>query len=376
MSQSKKPKAFVPTTTSTQATEPQGSASYAEKTARLQAITQLVKTLQPFIWAIVLMVVIIPLAGKYLIDQSMLARNPVVPPQPVQEVVVESPNWSEVDQAVAEALTQAHTIAESYASQELERWEIELEPRIEGFLDWYFDFLNQKKMEFSTPFIWGVAAINHQLHPDKPTAKTAVLEHLTESFEKEFSKRVLVPKNAQLCLEVITTNTVTQYLAALSDKVGAVQTRYHIPQGQWERYLGDIALTLGNEGTVSNLSLKTLAGGGTYLAAKPLVLASLSKLGSKASAKLAGSAVTKVAAKTGGTVAAEFGAAALDPIVGVGILIWDVLDYRHTVSVDRPVLRENLTAYLQDVKQILLNNPETGVMTAIREIEQGILASL
>lgn len=349
--------------------------SYADRTERIQAITQLIKTLQPFIWAIVLAIVLIPLAGKYIIDQSLVHRVPDIP-EVVQEVAVTAPDWSEVDRAIADSLQTAHGVAETYASQALTQWEAELEPRIENFLDWYFDFFNQKRMEFSTPFVWGYGWAIHRMDPKQPSGKEAVITHLSESFEKEFSKRVLVPKNAQLRLEVITNQTVDQYLAALRESIGAVQTKYHIPQGQWDRYLSDISLTLGSEGTVSSLSLKTLAGGGTYLAAKPIVMASLGKLGSKASAKFAGAAASKVAAKTGGAVAAELGAAALDPIVGLGILAWDVWDYRHTVEVDRPVLRDNLATYLQDVKQVLLNHPDSGVMTAIRQIEQDILAAL
>jgi hypothetical protein len=349
---------------------------YQAKTARIQAIAQLIKNVQPLIWATVLAIVLIPLAGKYLIDQSLLGRSGQEAIAPVQEMTVAAPDWSEVDQAVADALKQSRTVAEAYASTELDRWEAELEPRIEGFLDWYFDFFNQKKVEFSTPFVWGYATLRHRINPAEPKGEAAIASHLARTFEQEFAKRVLVPKNAQLRLEVVTNETVNRYLAALDDRVGAVQTKYHLPQAQWERYLSDISLTLGREGSLSQLSLKTLVGGGTYLAAKPLVLISLGKLGGKATAKLAGGAMTKVAAKGGGAIAAELGAAVLDPLVGLGIIAWDVWDYRHTVAIDRPLLQENLSTYLKDMKQLLLNNPETGVMSAIREIEQTILARL
>jgi hypothetical protein len=351
--------------------------TFAQKTERIQALTQLIKTVSPFIWAIVLSIVLIPLGGKYLIGQSFDRVQPMrmQRSRPV-EATVQSTDWSAVDQAIASSLQTARAEAETYAAAELTAWMTELAPRMDGFLDWYFDFFHQKAMEFSTPFVWGYASLWHQLNPAAMTGQAAVVERLNQQFEREFAKQVLVPQTAQLRLERITSATIDYYLAALNQHIGAIQTRYKIPQGAWDRYLADIAVTVGQEGSISHLSLKTLAGGGTYLAAKPILAASIAKLSSKASAKVAGAAATKVAAKTGGAVAAELGASVLDPIVGIGIIAWDVLDYRHTVRRDRPVLRANLLEYLQEVQQMLLTQPQTGIISTIQPLEQDILKSL
>ncbi len=356
------------------AAPPNPATSYSDKTARIQAVSQLIKTLQPLIWVVVLLVVLFPLTGKYLIDQSLMGRPAPVPI--VKEIVRAAPDWSNVDRDVAAALQTAELDAEVYASQQLDLWLVELEPRVENFLDWYFDFTNQKVMEFKTPFIWSYAKLRHKLDPKQPKAQAAIVANLSSSFEKEFSKRVLVPRNAQLRLENIANGTVDRYLIALEGSLGGVQTKYHLPKGEWNRYLSDISLNLGEDGNLSHLSLKTIAGGGTYLAAKPFIITSLTKLSSKTGAKFASSATSKIAAKAGGSAIAELGATMLDPLAGVGILAWDVLDYRHTVAVDRPILKENLTAYLGDMKQVLLNQPETGVMSSIQELEKNILAKL
>jgi hypothetical protein len=350
---------------------------YRAKTERLQAISQLIKSIQPIVWGFVLMVVLFPLTGKYLIDQSLMGRSVQPSTQNVvQEVFRSAPDWNKVDREIATALQAAEVDAEDYARQELDLWMVELEPRVENFLDWYFDFVNQKVMEFKTPFIWSYATIRHQMNKDNLTAQAAIVKNLSISFEKEFSKRVLVPRNAQLRLENITNGTVDRYLHILENQLGVVQTKYHLPKGQWERYLSDISLTLGEDGSLSHLSLKTLAGGGTYLAAKPILLSTIGKLGSKTGAKFASAATGKLAAKAGGSAIAELGATILDPLAGIGIIAWDVLDYRHTVAIDRPILQDNLNAYLGDMKEILLNQPETGVMSSIRELESSILAKL
>ena len=84
----------------------------------------------------------------------------------------------------------------------------------------------------------------------------------------------------------------------------------------------------------------------------------------------------KVATKTGGTVASQLGVSLIDPIVDIGIIIWDLWDYNHTVKVERPILREHIVEYLKDVKKSLLTNPESGTMAAIYQLESGILRSL
>jgi hypothetical protein len=352
--------------------------TFADRTERLKALTQLIRSISPLIWATVLAIVLIPLGGKYLMGQSadfghLLAAQRRSAPI---ETTVQSTDWSVVDRSIATALQSAKAIAQDYAAIELAQWSSELEPRVDGFLDWYFDFFQQKGMEFSTPFVWGYASLWHRLNPTAITGEAAVVGRLNDQFQREFAKQVLVPQTAQLRLERITNQTVDRYLTALNQQIGAIQSHYKIPQANWERYLGDIALTIGQEGSISHLSLKTLAGGGTYLAAKPLLAALIAKLSSKASAKVVGAAAAKVAAKTGGVVAAELGAAILDPVVGIGIILWDVLDYQQTVQHDRPVLKANVMAYLQEIQQMLLTQPETGVMSAVQQLEQGILKSL
>jgi len=83
-----------------------------------------------------------------------------------------------------------------------------------------------------------------------------------------------------------------------------------------------------------------------------------------------------MAAKTGSAVAAKLGAELLDPIVGVGIIIWDLWDYNHTVAVEKPILRDAIYDYLQQVKLSLLNNPENGIMSSINQVESGIIQKI
>jgi hypothetical protein len=163
----------------------------------------------------------------------------------------------------------------------------------------------------------------------------------------------------------------------LKENINNIPLRYSLPKGDWERYLNEIAITINDtEGKISNLSLKVLAGGGSYLALKPLVAPLVLKVGSKVVTKLASKAGAKVATKTGAVLAGKLGAAVLDCTVGVGIILWDVWDTNHTAYVEKPILHDNLAAYLQEVKFSLLNNRENGIMTVIDQIQSKIVPSL
>ncbi|MEW6493913.1 MAG: hypothetical protein AB1589_15590 [Cyanobacteriota bacterium] len=353
--------------------------TYAERTERIQALSQFIRSLTPFVWVAVILIVIIPLLGRGFIANSLSGDSGYPDSRSNRIVTIDRtlPNPNELERAIATAITDAHTQAERFASAQLDEWVDELMTRVDSsFLDWYFDYFNQKKIEFTTPFVWLSSAAAHQIDTNNPPPGQAVAEKLTEEFQTEFAKRVLRPKTAQLELERITRDTINLYISELGNNISSIQSNYKIPQGQWEHYLEDIAITINDtEGNLSNFSLKVLVGGSTYLLAKAMIPA-VAKIGSKVAASFAGKATAKMAAKTGGMVAGNLGVQLLDPIVAVGIIVWDIWDYKHTVKVDKPVLREAILDYLQEVKASLLKNSENGIMASMNQLEGGIVKSV
>jgi hypothetical protein len=354
------------------------TATYVAKTDRIRAISEFVKSISPYLWAIVIVVVIIPLLGRAVIAIPS-GPGPVKPdpvkPDPV--VVVEKFDWKILDESIRTAIKNADVTAQNFAEAKLDDWVNGLMVNVDGsFLDWYFNYFNQKKLEFSAPFIWASSAVAHWVDSNQPSPEQVVVEKMTEDFQLEFAKRVLRPKIAQFEIESITNDTVNVYVSQLEKNISSIQGKYHIPQGDWERYLNDIAITINeSEGVTSNLTLKTLVGGGSYLFVTTAIPIA-AKVGSKIATTFAGKAGAKMAAKTGGMVAGKIGAELLDPIVGIGILIWDLWDYNHTVSINRPILRASILEYLHQVKHSLLNNPTNGIMASINQLESGILKSV
>jgi hypothetical protein len=354
-------------------------ATYSEKTERFKTWVQLLKSIGPYIWMTVILIVIIPLIGQIFIANAFSPNNtPQKTAKDDHAIVVKQPDWRKVNESMKATLDQARNTSEEYANQKLDLWIDELMKRVDdSFLDWYFGYFNQKKLEYQSFFVQLSSSAERLINSNKPTPEEKVAEVITQEFQTEFANRVLRPEISQLRLERLTQETVEHYLRDLRYHLNDVPIKYQIPQADWDRYLNEIAITINDsEGKTSTLSLKVLAGGGAYLALKPLVAPLVLKVGSKVVAKMASKVGVKIATKTGVVFTGKVASALLDATVGVGIIIWDLWDTNHTATIEKPILRENIAAYLQEVKVSLLNNSEKGIMTAIKQIESQIVTNL
>ncbi|MCP4146307.1 MAG: hypothetical protein GY757_01025 [bacterium] len=80
-----------------------------------------------------------------------------------------------------------------------------------------------------------------------------------------------------------------------------------------------------------------------------------------ASAKIAKTAGTKVAARAGGRF--------LGPIVAIGVIIWEFWDHYSNKKEALPRLRKNIADYFKEVKHLLLYDGKYGIMTIIYKME-------
>jgi len=76
------------------------------------------------------------------------------------------------------------------------------------------------------------------------------------------------------------------------------------------------------------------------------------------------------------TVLHNSGNRCIDPLLAVGLLVWDVWDYDKMVNESRPVLRQNILDYLNEVKWSILCSPENSIMAAIEDVEGKIITGL
>lgn len=368
--------------------------TFSDRTNRIVAVSQFIKSVTPVIWVVVILVIVIrfwstmPIFGaSNELKSSPKANSPVT-------VTVPPPiSTTQFDEQIGTALRNAHTKAETFANQELDNWIDELIDRVDNdFLNWYFDYFTQ--LYFGVKGITSDVSslISRKFNPNQPTLQEQKAENLTEEFQKEFASRVLRPEIAQLKLERFTRETINTYVAELSKELAGIQSEYKIPQADWERYLGGVSTTIFDiEGNKQSLSMRALSRGSGYLVAVPLVKATgkigggvAAKFAAATSNKAAAKATIKLSTKTAGKVAGKFSAKTLstvglnliDPLAALGILAWDIWDNYHTAQVEKPIMREAILEYLQEVKMALLYNPQDSIMSAIYNFEGGIVKKI
>jgi hypothetical protein len=333
------------------------------------------------VWALVLLVIAAAL-GRYLYLSSVDEGTDGAQRKPKSTAPIKVPvAWDAVDRELAAALQRSRETAAAFAAEEVGQWCNELTQRInEAFLDWYFSYLQQQWL--------GLKALGYWAAEQVLSGQPSMAEKITEEIQKEFAKRVLQPQIAQMRIERIADQTLGVYVASLEENISSIPDRYNIPRAEWHRYLDDIAVLSG--GTEGNrrisLSLKTLvtasaagsAAGAAYLVKgmKPVIAKIGTKASGKVAAKGAGKAAAKLAAKTGSKVGLKAGGKLLGPIIGIGVLVWDLWDHQHTRALERPLLRQNLMDYLDEMKHDLLHDPETGIVTLVETLEATMVGSL
>jgi len=239
----------------------------------------------------------------------------------------------------------------------------------DSFLDWYFSYWTQQVLGLKGLYQYGV----HYVFETQPTAS----EKLTEEIQEEFSARVLRPQIAQRVLERIIQQTADRYVTNLQESLGDIPAAYGLSQAEWQEYLEDIAITTeqtdGGRQTPLTLKAVTVTGvGGTALLAGQMKVM-VSKLGTKVMTKSTGKVASQMAAKTGGKVVAKVGGKFFGVIAGFGVLVWDLWDHSSTKRQNRPLLRESLQDYFQELKTILLDDPDYGIMAIFYQIEQKVV---
>lgn len=344
--------------------EPTPPKDYEKKSQRIFAWSELLKTLNKFLWLIVIIIVLVAV-GKIFIFKS--GREPG--PKPLKKPVVAQVDWSQVDKEIRKVMVSAREETDKLASRALDRWiENTMERVDKDFLEWYFGYWTQQELGIRAL----LAQVWHWVDSDSPSAA----EKITQVVQEEFSNRVLRPQIAQLEIEHIIDEIVAQYSTRLKGKLERIPKEYRINPTDWERYLSDISVMVKNveANRSTTLPLKALVGitaGGTIVmvnALRPVV----AKIGAKISSRWAAASAAKMAAKTGGTVAAKTGGKFLGTIIAVGIIIWDVWDHYATKKKARPILRQNIHDYLKEVKKSLLYDPEYGIMMVIYQMEQNM----
>ena len=353
-------------------TEPNGNRperrgkDYEGKSRRIHAWSDLLRSVSKVLWLIVVLIVVVAL-GKMFIFKSK--PEPVGEMKPQTKPVITKVKWEEINQEIEGEMRAAREETEAAASKKLDAWIDGLMVRVdEDFLDWYFGYWTQQEIGLKGLLY----QVLHWVDGDNPPAA----ERITHEVQEEFASRVLRPQIAQMEVERIVNEIVSEYSTRVQDRLEKIPEKYEIKPADWYRYLGDIAVMVKNveASRRTPITLKAIAGvtaGGVvflFRAIKPAI----TRISARLSARWSAKAATRMATKTGGAVAAKMGGRFVGAIIAVGIIIWDVWDHHQTKKKAMPVLRQNIYDYLQEVKNSILRDPEFGIITIIYNIETGI----
>ncbi len=320
------------------------------------------------IWIAIILIILAAL-GWFLMQAQMSGSRLEKDDVPARVIKSAPPviAWHEVDAAVAATLQKARQEVRMYAEDELDVWIAAMMERVDdSFLEWYFSYWTQQVLGLKGLYQYGV---NYVLE-NQPDAS----EKLTEEVQAEFSQRVLRPQIAQKIMERIINETVARYIEILRRDLDKIPATYNIGRFAWQEYLEDIALTAtssdGSRQTPLSLKALTVSGvGGTALLAGH-IKTMVSGIGAKMATTSSGKMASAMAAKTGSKVAAKIGGKFFGAIAGFGVLVWDVWDHKATEKENRPFLRQSLQEYFSELKYILLDDPDFGIMTTFYAFEQ------
>lgn len=288
-----------------------------------------------------------------------------------------STDVNKVDSDLIKGIRVAYDSTEAFAREELEIWINDLMKRVDDkFLNWYFNYFNQKAIEYGVPFVWIMFKadfLNLLKSKDEKdlNANQIIQKRMINDFQNKFNELVFKPEESQQFLLKLTERSALNYVSALGMKFAMIKNCYNISDPDWEKYLSSLGtLTYNTGNSQSSLSASSLS---SKLATNTVIL-STTVIGGKLALTFASKLAAKIAGKAAGAIMAQI--SVLDPVIGLGILIFDVWSYDKMVKQSKPTLRKNILDYLNEVKWSLLKGPENSIMASIKDVESKMIAGL
>ena len=307
--------------------------------------------------------------------------------------------WNSVDKKLVQKIREVHSSSEEFANAELDDWVEKVMRNVDSkFLDWYYNYVKQKTMEFGTPFAWVFFKIDEPLKvfrnidEKELNAGDLIQKRMIKDFNQKFND-VVFDDEFERDLKSIIERISRNHSLTLAVKFSEVKNDYNVSDQEWKNHLGKFSKIVYDTGD-TQLSKIVYNTGDTQLSkivyntgdTQPETLNSdlLTKtftlttfaIGGKVAAKFAVKAGGKFAVKAGASVLLKQGIQAIDPVLGVGFLVWDVWDYKNMVSKNRPEMRQNILDYLNELKGSILYGYKNSIITALDEVESKLIDSL
>ncbi|MGB3513780.1 MAG: hypothetical protein WBA93_32150 [Microcoleaceae cyanobacterium] len=281
-----------------------------------------------------------------------------------------------LNQTLEETKPLARQIANDTAEKSWNALEENLIANIDDFLNWYFNYFNQKGQDIMIGINYSDALIKNEF--DWKVTNQEFNTKFIENFQELFAKKVLEPEQVDIKIREIAFETLKKYLWEIEQSLDAVPEKYNINQTNWRKYLNEIVIIIkyGKNHQLS-LPLKSISTLENNQKIKQLIATEQDWVKNEMLAKIAKQGASKILAKTGTNTAAVLGVRIIGKkIIALGGIAWELWDYNHAIEVEKPAMRQQLINNLILVKDDVLYQPEYGILSVIDKLEIAVRDSL
>ena len=274
-----------------------------------------------------------------------------------------------LDQTIEKNQGTARQIAYDTAENSWSKLETNLIARIDIFLDWYFNYFNQKSQDIKMSLSYSDALLKHEF--DLKAANQEFNTKLIDNFQELFVERVLQPEQVDIKIREIAVAALTKYLQEIEKSLDKVPQNYNVNQTDWQKYLNQVVVVI-KYGKKKQLSfaLNSVSSPETHQKLKELIASEKYLVKSEIVSQISQQGARKLLAKTGTNAGALLGVRLIGKkIIALGGVAWELWDYNHAIEVEKPAMRQELIDNLIQVKTDILNNPQSGIMSVIDDLE-------
>ena len=270
---------------------------------------------------------------------------------------------------INEAKPEARKIANQTAEKNWNILEKNLIVSIDEFLNWYFNYFNQKSQDIMMGINYSDALIKNEF--DWKITNQDFTNKFIENFQELFDEKVLEPEQVDVKIRAITIETLRKYLWQIEQSLNEVPQKYNINQKDWQKYLNQVVIMI-KYGQNNQLSvpLKSISNLENNQKIKELIATEQNWVKNEMLAKIPKQGAIKFLAKIGTNAAALLGVRLIGKkIIAFGGIAWELWDYNHTIEVEKPAMRQELINNLIMVKNDVLNQQKYGIMSIIDKLE-------
>ena len=313
------------------------------------------------------------LATILIVLAACTSRAPVpVPAEPIPPIPANT--WREIKEAVWTASTLAQREAETSARDAMRAWMSRVREETEQeFVPWYISYWTQQWIGFKAGWY----------EMNKEDGDPPVEEYLTTYLLERYHELVLEPAGKEGHPQMITEQTAALFVRLLSEQLQCLPKTYRVSRRALDRDLRQIPLISPQESQTDSISLsqllvhRDLAGAPGYDA----LVTRTGSVGERENPALDNTRLRAVIDDTVARLLAELPVRAggnavgltlgeaLGLFVGAGITVWSAISHEESKPEMELQLREALREGLDQMWQVLMEDPELGVVYPVRHMK-------